>query len=445
MGRRRTRKTLAIWMNGLQVGSWTLDPTGGHEFVYARDWFGRAEARPLSLSMPLRTSGAYRGVIVEEWFDNLLPDSRDIRQRLQSRFHTASSGAFDLLAEIGRDCVGAVQLLPEGAAPDDIHQIQGEPLSDHDVANILRAAPVSGVAGDENTAFRISLAGAQEKTALLWHEGRWARPIGATPTTHIFKLPLGRVGNFQGDLSTSVENEWLCSKIVAAFGLPIAATAMGRFEDQGVLIVERFDRRLSSDKSYWLRLPQEDLCQAMGVPRSMKYEADGGPGIRPIMSMLLGSRNAEQDRLRFLKAQIVFWLLCGIDGHAKNFSIALETENKFGLTPLYDVMSAWPLIGHGKNQLAIERAKMAMAVISRNRHYRWRDIQPRHWLSTARACGVDEASMKAVIEDLVACAPAALVSAEAALPHAFPEHVSVPIFDGVRQAAERLETVLHRK
>jgi len=437
MARPRKRKALGIWMNGLQVGTWAQEPTGEPVFAYSPGWLAQSEARPLSLSMPLRTSSPYRGSVVEGWFDNLLPDSREIRQRMQSRFHAASARAFDLLAEIGRDCVGAVQLLPEGQVPEDIRRIRGEELTESDVATLLRATPLVG-AGDEASDFRISLAGAQEKTALLWHEGGWQRPLGATPTTHIFKLPLGRVGNFQGDLTTLVENEWLCSRIVAAYGLPIAGAEIGVFEDQKALIVERFDRRLASDGSHLLRLPQEDLCQALDVPPSLKYEADGGPGVRPIMDLLLGSRIAEQDRRMFMKAQVVFWLLCATDGHAKNFSVAIEPEGRFRLTPLYDVISVWPLIGHGAQQLALEKARMAMAAISKNRHYRWNDIRPRHWLSTAQACGFDTAVMQGIIDELVEQTPQVVASIESMLPAGFPVSVSDPILRGLEYGARRL-------
>lgn len=437
MARPRKRKALGVWMNGLQVGTWAQESTGEHVFAYSPEWLVQPEARPLSLSMPLRTNTPYRGSVVENWFDNLLPDSREIRQRMQSRFHASSARAFDLLAEVGRDCVGAVQLLPVGQAPEDIRRIRGEALTESDVAALLRATPVAGADGDAFD-FRISLAGAQEKTALLWHEGGWQRPLGATPTTHIFKLPLGRVGNFQGDLTTSVENEWLCSHIVAAYGLPIARTGIGVFEDQKALIVERFDRRLAADGSYWLRLPQEDLCQALEVPPTLKYEADGGPGVRPIMDLLLGSRLAEQDRRMFMRAQVVFWLLCATDGHAKNFSVAIEPEGRFRLTPLYDVISVWPLIGHGANQLALEKARMAMAAISKNRHYRWNDIHPRHWPSTAQACGFDASVIQRILEELVEQTPQVVANIQSMLPADFPEHVSGPILRGLEYAAGRL-------
>jgi serine/threonine-protein kinase HipA len=283
----------------------------------------------------------------------------------------------------------------------------------------------------------VALAGAQEKTALLWHEGQWHHPTGATPTTHIFKLPLGRVGNMQADLSTSVENEWLCAQIVREFGLPVAECEIGDFEDQHVLIVKRFDRKLSGNGSWWLRLPQEDMCQATGTPPDQRYESDGGPGIADICSLLLGSRQAQADRRTFFKAQVVFWMLCAIDGHGKNFSLFIEPHGRYTLTPLYDVMSAYPILGKGANQLAPQKARMAMAVTGKNRHYKWMEIQPRHWLTTAASVGL-QSTVREDIHTLVSQAPRVVNSISERLPAGFPEYVAEPIFEGLLELANRL-------
>lgn len=439
MARPSKTRRLVVWMNGQAVGTWTLGSHGQHAFAYHDDWLASPLARPLSLSLPLRPAAVpYRGDVVEAFFDNLLPDSREIRQRIQSRFHAVSARAFDLLAEVGRDCVGAVQLLPEDEAPHDWKRIDGEKLNEAGVAAILRATLTA--ASEDAGAFRISLAGAQEKTALLRRDGAWHRPFGTTPTTHIFKLPLGRVGNLQVDLNTSVENEWLCAHIVRAYGLAVADCEVAMFEDQKVLVVKRFDRRPSADGKYLLRLPQEDMCQALGVPPSLKYEADGGPGIKSVMDLLLGSSRAEEDRIAFFKAQVVFWMLCATDGHAKNFSITIKPQGRYQLAPLYDLISAWPVLGHGANQWAPEKAKMAMAVVSRNRHYRWADIQPRHWLATTHACGIDQGAARKIIQDLVEATPDVVAETRATLPGDFPGSVSQPILQGLETAARRLGT-----
>ena len=440
MAPRRTKsKHLAAWMNGEKVGDWSIDARGQHEFRYEQAWADAAEARPISLSMPMRPPTApYRGSIVESFFENLLPDSADIRRRAQIKFGAESTSAFDLLVEIGRDCAGAIQLLPPGQPSENVRQIDATPLDEENVAALLRSTTSPTPLGQrDNDAFRISIAGAQEKTALLWHEEQWHRPSGATPTTHIFKLPLGRAGNMQADLSTSVENEWLCAQIVREFGFPVANCNIANFSDQHVLVVERFDRRLSLDRRWWVRLPQEDMCQATGTPPARRYESDGGPGVAEISSVLLGSREAAGDRRRFLKVQILFWMLCATDGHAKNFSVFIEPYGRFSLTPMYDVISAYPILGHGKNLLAPQKARLAMAACGKNRHYKWAEIRARHWISTAARVGLESTAEKDIL-CLSEQAPSVVERVSALLPTGFPESVSGPIFGGILRAAERL-------
>jgi len=132
------------------------------------------------------------------------------------------------------------------------------------------------------------------------------------------------VAQGQLDLSGSCENEWLCLNIMKAFGLPVPRSQIQYFGEIKVLIVERFDRRWSANRSWLIRLPQEDMCQALNIAPARKYENDGGPSILQIMSLLNGSSNAQADRKQFFKAQVIFWLLCAIDGHGKNFSLFLE-------------------------------------------------------------------------------------------------------------------------
>lgn len=433
---------LQVWMNGERVATWERGDHGGR-LTYAPEWPGAPASRPLSLSLPLLPSGeSHRGEVVANYFENLLPDSGDIRTRIRDRFGLRSTATFELLQAIGRDCVGAVQLLPEGSEPDDLHDIRFRPLDDAQVAALLRnvaAQPGPGrVAGDDD-AFRISIAGAQEKTGLLWHEGQWCVPLGSTPSTHILKLPLGLVGNMRADMHDSVENEWLCMRLLAAFGMPVAEAAMVRFDEQRALAVTRFDRRLSANGRWWLRLPQEDMCQAFGLPPSRRYESDGGPGIARILDLLRLS-DEPTDRATFFKAQILFWLLAATDGHAKNFSLRIEAGGRFRLTPLYDVLSVYPIMGRGPRQLDPHRAELAMAVAVRNRHRRLRDIRRRHWNETARACGIAEGAEPWIAELLERVEPA-IASVEAALPDDFPDRVAARIFGGIREAARRLSAM----
>lgn len=436
MGRARKSRVLTVWMNGELVGEWRRSATGAQEFAYAKAWMTAAAARPISLSLPLHPQPYRKGVA--EFFDNLLPDSRAIRERIQRRFGTSSTGTFDLLQEIGRDCVGALQLLPEGQSPVNVRKITGKRLTPGGVEKILVNSLTPGfgrAAQDEGDDFRISLAGAQEKTALLWHKKAWHRPTGSTPTTHILKLPIG--GNPQGiDLSTSVENEWLCAQLVAGFGIPAAKCRMETFGAQKVLVVERFDRRLSTDGKWFMRLPQEDFCQATATSPALRYESDGGPGIEKIMELLLGSDQAAADRRDFMLSQLVFWLLAAIDGHAKNFSIFLQAGGAYRLTPRYDILSAHPMLGKGRGKLSPHKIRMAMAVRGKNRHYRWQEISARHWLETARRYGFSE--MKAIMDEVIARTPEVVGQVSARLPRRFPASIAGPILDGTLDTARRL-------
>jgi serine/threonine-protein kinase HipA len=427
-------------MNGERVGLWSLGPRGRHELNYDAAWLDSVEARPLSLSLPLAPADfVYSGPVVEAYFDNLLPDNADIRARIRSRFSASSLAPFDLLAQVGRDCVGALQILRQDEEPASIRRIEGRALSPEEVENVLNG--VTGASGGlprELDFFRISIAGAQEKTALLWRDGRWWEPLGSTPTTHILKLPLGKIGTMNVDMSASIENEWLCSRIAAAFGLEVATCEIETFGSVKALVVERFDRRLSPDGSWLMRLPQEDLCQATGTPSHLKYESDGGPGILPIMRLLLGARDAFKDRKVFMKAQLLFWILAAPDGHAKNFSLFIEREGRYRLAPLYDIMSAHPVLGHGTNLIPPEKMKLAMALSGKNRHYEWAKIRLRHWRATADLCDFS-GDLDAAIAEILEKAPGALKEVSASLPAGFPDSVASPILEGVAAAVTRLQ------
>jgi serine/threonine-protein kinase HipA len=295
-----------------------------------------------------------------------------------------------------------------------------------------------GMKGDDD--FRISIAGAQEKTALLRLNDKWHRPLGVTPTSHIFKLPIGTIAHSGMDLTDSVENEWLCHLILKAYGIPVANAEIATFEDLKVLVVERFDRRWADDRSWLIRLPQEDMCQVLNISPALKYESDGGPGIERIMTLLLGSSNALADRSLFLKTQVLFWLLGAIDGHAKNFSIFLLPGGSFQLAPIYDVMSAYPLVV--KRQVESQKMKMAMAVRGKSTHYQWDKIQIRHWLSTAKACGFPADEMDSIIKDLLERMDVVIENVKGMLPAAFSEEVAKSVFDGMQGIRNRLKTVL---
>lgn len=441
MGRPSHTKNIAIWMNGVRVGVWSYSAYKEAQFTYDDAWFAHPSFRSISLSLPaIASHPIIRGAHVNHYFDNLLPDSEHIRRRLQSKFQTDDISAFSLLSAVGRDCVGAIQLLPMDEVPVNLEVTEAQTLSELEVERtILRSLTASSnlMAEDEHD-LRLSIAGAQEKTALLRHKNAWCLPIGSTPTTHIFKLPLGLVGNRQADMSTSVENEWLCSRILNAYTLPVAPTEITTFGKTKVLVVERFDRKLAQTGSYYVRLPQEDFCQATGTPFSHKYENDGGPGMEVITAILRNSINAKQDIYNFFKTQLVFWMLRACDGHAKNFSIFLLPQSRFQLTPMYDVLSAWPIIGVGPNLIATQKVKMAMAWLGKNKHYVADTIQQRHFIKTMQKGGLAFAPEE-LITELITMTPQVINQANAELPRGFPQQLVDSIFKGLHSSAKQLD------
>lgn len=428
-------RALNVWMNGELVGTWIAD-RHAHTFRYAPSWLDSPYRRSLSLSLPISAALEIKGAEVENYFDNLLPDNKRIRERVARRFKTRSAGIFDLLQAIGRDCVGAVQLLPDDMAPEGWNAMACEALSEEEIVALLHAVPSDALPElHDDDLFRISIAGAQEKTALTRWRNKWCLPQGATPTTHILKLPLGLIGGMRRvDASDSVQNEWLCARIVEALGLPVARTSIETFGDLTVLAVERFDRQWMEKGKWIARLPQEDFCQALGLPPSRKYEQHGGPGMRACLQLLQGSRNKEDITL-FLLTQLAFWLLAAPDGHAKNFSLHLLRGDAYEMTPLYDILSMWPYFGDGNNQFKRRKAGLAMAVRSKNVHYHFHTIQARHWQQLALKNGGPAAWI--AMCDMVERVDEALELVEQDLPGDFPKRTWQAIASGMKMEAQR--------
>ncbi len=430
MGRKRKGRVLDVYVGTSKVGTYSRAANGSTAFRYAPEWISSTRAFPLSLSMPL-SDRIWTGISADSFFDGLLPDDQAVREKIAARERADSAGMFDLLSVIGRDCVGALRFVPEGLDPGDPEKMAYRPVSDDEIASriaSLGTAPL-GIHVDEDD-FRISIAGVQEKTAFLRIDGRWQLPLGPTPTSHIFK-PAIKEGPHGADFSDTPWNEWLCLAVCRVLGLETANAEVLMFDDKPVIVVERFDRLWRDNVLY--RLPQEDICQALSVPPIRKYQSDGGPGIVDILEFLNGAVAPREDRLNYMKAQVVFWLLAAIDGHAKNFSIFL-TPGGYKLTPLYDVMSAAPY-----PELSAHKIKLAMAVGS-SRHYRIKEIQPRHFYQTGQKAGLREQDMDEIFSDLVARMDDAIAEvADLAEETGVPVATYEPILAGVKKRAGIIE------
>lgn len=220
------------------------------------------------------------------------------------------------------------------------------------------------------------------KYAPEWLASRYARPLSLS-------LPLQR-GNITSDaVFNFFDNLFIKAGRVRA------------------LAVERFDRRWNTERTVLLRLPQEDMCQTFGLPSSVKYESDGGPGIARIMAFLMGSSEALRDRYDFMKFQVFQWLIGATDGHAKNFSVFIQAGGSYRLTPFYDIISAFPVLGG--TGIHISDLKLAMGLnASKGKKTAIDKIYPRHFLATAKVLRFPEVQMHEILSDFARMIPAAL-------------------------------------
>jgi serine/threonine-protein kinase HipA len=340
------------------------DNRGRLTFRYDEAWRFAPYSYPLSLSMPLIVSEYEHGKI-EPWLWGLLPDNETILARWAQRFHVSSRNAFALLSAVGEDCAGAIQLVrPDRIAEnlgDNAEQIQW--LSEANVAERLRLLQQDQsawrVAGDNG---QFSLAGAQPKTALLFDGQRWGIPSGRTPTTHILKPPVAA-------LDGHAENEHLCLTLAREIGLPTTRSQVLRFEDQIAIVSDRYDRVRINGIVH--RLHQEDLCQALGCPPTMKYQNEGGPGPQAMVEVIRTySSEPQEDAWTLARALMLNWIIGGTDAHSKNFSMLIGQAGRARLAPLYDVASALPY------NFDPRKLRLATKV---GGNYLLDDIGPRQW------------------------------------------------------------------
>jgi serine/threonine-protein kinase HipA len=434
-GRRTRQSKTAVWYERSKVGTLMRATDGAISFSYDPTWLVSDTAFPVASALPL-SKAKWQGDPVVAAFENLLPDAEgELREKIAARVGASGKDAFSLLSVLGRDCVGALQFLPIDESPSE-QDMQYRVISEEEMVADLKNLAAAPLAQGEDEDFRISIAGAQEKTAYLHVDGQWAKPRGITPTSHIFKTPMGILpGPDQIDLSDSVENELFCMTLAREMGLPAAHVEKITLPRQVVLSVERFDRVWQGNTLK--RLPQEDICQSLGYPSAMKYQKLGGPGIAQIMELLRESDTPIDDRETFFRAQIFFFLIGASDGHAKNFSLRLGRRGRFSLAPLYDILSVAPVVRAGRLQR--KRYRLAMSI---DGHYGIDEIVPRHFEAEGRAAGLPKGRALELLQDMAARLGPALERAILAVGDHVPQAVSDPIATDAMQRAVQVRELI---
>ena len=375
-------------LDGRETGRVARDARGKLSFTYNEEWRHAENAYPLSLSMPLALE-RHANEKIDPFLWGLLPDNELILGQWAQRFHVSARNGFSLIAAVGEDCAGAVQFV----RPQRLETILGpavpeiEWLDDAAIAQRLRTLR------EDHSAWRIprdtgqfSLAGAQPKTALLFDGGRWGVPSGRVPTTHIFKPP-------SGDFDGHVENEHFCLELARSLGLPTVNSRIMHFDDEVSIVVERYDRLRTPEGLR--RIHQEDICQALALSPTRKYQNEGGPGIRAIVELLRTySGNAAEDVNTFMDSVAFNWLIVGTDAHAKNYALLIGAGSRVRLAPLYDLASVLPY-----PDIDIQRVKLSMKL---GDEYRFRNIHRRHWQRAAEELRLDPERLIQRVNDLAA-------------------------------------------
>lgn len=325
-------RELWIWMGDRRVGTLDGSDRRSPAVIYAADWIDDPQATPLSTSMPV-AGGAHSGRHVAAWLWGLLPDNERVLERWASRYQCSATDVVGLLEHVGSDVAGAAQFLPAGHRPTDKSTLDRN-VSEDDIAEMLRALRADATAWHPEMGGRWSLAGAQAKLALAFDDQaqQWTLPNGPSPTTHIIKPAISGLDHH--DL-----NEHLSLRTAARLGLRTARSEVRHFGSEAALVVRRYDRAVVEGRM--VRVHQEDLCQALGVFPTSKYQADGGPGVEDMAQALKHVSVADPiDSIARLVRGVMFnWLILGTDAHAKNYSLLLS-GSQVRLAPFYDLASA---------------------------------------------------------------------------------------------------------
>lgn len=407
---------LLVVVEGDLLGRVRADKAGRLSLDYEASWLESPRGHSLSASMRLaRVTYPHKPVMSYLW--NLLPENPHVLRHWGQQFHVSAANPFKLLASVGADVPGAAQFVP----PERLEEIRSarqptiEWMTIDELAERLRQlrADVAAVRRPGDIG-RISLPGAQAKTAYYWDQqaNRWGVPGGRTPTTHIIKPCVPGFGGL-------VENEHLCQDIAARIGMPAARSQVLAL-DETYIVVERYDRLPPAAGSFSVRrVHQEDVCQALGLMPWKKYQEDGGPDIAQIVTLLRRvSSDPDTDVDRFLQANMFHWLIGGTDAHAKNYSLLIGAGDEIRLAPLYDLSSQLPY-----PELIEQRVAMKIGD-----HYDiWR-IGMADWSKLARTCGIEEERLVTMLRAMAEALPDEISAArDQALAEGLSESIMAPL------------------
>lgn len=347
-------RELSIYRGQQQIAAVT-DDSGLIRLQYIPEYLQAAHAQPISLSLPLKA----------EWVEpprpgnfiaNLLPEGH-IRELMSRRLRIDESDDIALIEKIGSECAGALTILPGGTEPPT-QDPRYEPMTPHELGNYITQFQSQPVSPFRGAPMRLSLAGAQSKSAIAIFDGQPHHVIQGA-STHIIKPPPMADAGLKDAYPNVVLNEFICSKLASMCQLlipPIQLLPFTTYRDgtpMYALCIERFDRHIIANNVE--RLHQEDFCQALGVPPGRKYEQYDGVSLRQMIDLVRSPDAASTPAAAFTQflRHFLFNLLIGnADAHAKNYAL-LYVGAKRELAPAYDLVCtmAYPQLDRRLPQL----------------------------------------------------------------------------------------------
>ena len=321
-------RTLDVFIHNDLAGHLIQDDGGQMVFNYDAAWLGREGAYALSHSLPLREE-QFKQKECRGFFGGILPEEAN-RKTIAKILGISDKNDFAMLQQIGGECAGAITFRPEETALPEANDTYRD-ISDDELYTILEELPRRPLmAGTDGV--RISLAGAQDKIAVRYEDGKISIPLGNTPSTHILKPVIKEYDGL-------VFNEAFCMALAKASGLSAASTTIAKTKEKDYLLIERYDRAIN-DGGAVHKLSQEDFCQALGIPSETKYQSEGGPTLKDCFALLRVASNVPVLDLNALLDAVIFNFVIGNhDAHAKNFSLLRQPDGATRLSPLYDLVS----------------------------------------------------------------------------------------------------------
>jgi serine/threonine-protein kinase HipA len=297
------------------------------QFAYDDAWLRSASGFPISRSLPL--DGSFTDSASQHFFANLLPEG-NVREQICKSLKISPNNDFELLKAIGGDCAGALTLTGSRSIPSQETIPSYEPVTEEQLARWSLGTPNVFAAVTGQSEIRLSLAGAQDKLPVHLQGSQIMIPLGNAPSTHILKFASPHYSHLP-------ENETFITLLAKKVGLPVVDFRVRETAKSSITLITRYDRQ--AEAGQWIRLHQEDFCQALGIDAARKYEKEGGPSLKQCADIIREHVAFPLVDLQKLMRWSLFNLLVGnADAHGKNLSLLYGKSGSPSLAPFYDLV-----------------------------------------------------------------------------------------------------------